>query len=410
MELDLIKRGAVEIIPEAGLKGKLQQAKKEKRPLRIKAGFDPSAPDIHLGHTVLLRKLRHFQELGHKVVFLIGDCTAMIGDPSGQSEMRKPLTRKEVEANSTTYVKQVSKILDTKDKKVFELRFNSEWFGSPGENIFGLDSILELTSRYTVARLLERDDFLKRYKAGKPISMVEFLYPLMQGYDSVKLKADIELGGTDQKFNLIVGRDLQGSYGQKEQVVITMPLLEGTDGVAKMSKSLNNHIGINEAPDSMFGKIMSVSDEMMWKYYELLTDEDLKKVKAAHPMQAKKDLAQQIVAQYHGKTKAQAAQKDFEKKFQKKDPFINMKTKEIKTDVGFVDGKLPLIFLLCDIIECVKSKAEFKRLIAQGAIKINGKTISDLDCKLELNKEQCIKVGKLRFFKIRISRSHKKLG
>jgi len=409
-QLDLIKRGAVEIIPEAGLKEKLQQAAKEKRPLRIKAGFDPSAPDIHLGHTVLLRKLRHFQELGHKVVFLIGDCTAMIGDPSGQSEMRKPLTRKEVETNSATYVKQVSKILDTKNKKVFELRFNSEWFGSPGKNIFGLDSILELTSRYTVARLLERDDFLKRYKAGKPISMVEFLYPLMQGYDSVKLKADIELGGTDQKFNLIVGRDLQGSYGQKEQVVITMPLLEGTDGVAKMSKSLNNHIGINEKPDSMFGKIMSISDEMMWKYYELLTDANIKEAKSAHPMQAKKDLAQQIVAQYHSKVKAQAALKDFEKKFQKKDPFITMKTEEVKTDVGFVDGKLPLAFLLCDRKECIKSKAEFKRLIAQGAIKINGKTISDLECKLELDKEQCIKVGKLRFFKIRISRSHKKLG
>ncbi len=396
-QLDIIKRGTVEIISEAELKSKLKSAISKKRSLRIKAGFDPSTPDIHLGHTVLLRKLRHFQELGHKVVFLIGDCTAMIGDPSGQSEIRKSLSRKEVEQNSATYVKQISKILDTKDKKVFELTFNSEWFGSPGKNIFGLDSILELTSKYTVARLLERDDFFKRYKAGKPISVVEFLYPLMQGYDSVKLKADIEIGGTDQKFNLLVGRSLQETYKKPPQTVITLPLLEGTDGVKKMSKSLKNHIGIDEKPDQMFGKLMSISDELMFKFYELLTDIDMSEVKRKHPMEAKKDLAREIIQQYHSKIKADKAQEDFEKKFQKRDPFTSLKTKACEVD------SLLLKNILCNTQPCRLSSGEFKRLIKQGAITVNGKKITDINYKLEPNKEQCIKVGKLKFLKLKLN-------
>ncbi|MDD5496040.1 MAG: tyrosine--tRNA ligase, partial [Candidatus Omnitrophica bacterium] len=303
-QLELIKRGAVEIIQSGELKKKLERAIKTNKALVIKAGFDPTAPDIHLGHTVLLRKLRHFQDLGHKVIFLIGDHTAMIGDPSGVSKTRPRLTKEEVEANAKTYQKQISKVLDM-DK--LEIRFNSEWLGK-----MDIGKIAELMSRYSVIRLLERDDFFNRYKEGKPISMLEFLYPLLQGYDSVALKADVELGGTDQKFNLLVGRDIQGLYNQEEQVVITMPLLEGLDGVQKMSKSLGNYVGINEPAKEMFGKLMSVSDELMYKYYELLTDEDTEKVKAEvkaqklHPKEAKVNLAKIIVAQYHG---ADAAKK-----------------------------------------------------------------------------------------------------
>ncbi|OGW78349.1 MAG: tyrosine--tRNA ligase, partial [Omnitrophica bacterium RIFCSPHIGHO2_02_FULL_46_20] len=262
-QLELIKRGTIEIIQADELKKKIEEAIKANKPLIIKAGFDPTAPDIHLGHTVLLRKMRHFQDLGHKVVFLIGDHTAMIGDPSGVSKTRPRLTNQEVEDNAKTYERQISKVLDTKKLKI---RFNSEWLGK-----MDIAAVAELMSRYSVTRLLERDDFFNRYRQQKPISMLEFLYPLLQGYDSVALKADVELGGTDQKFNLLVGRDIQGLYGQSPQVVITMPLLEGTDGINKMSKSLGNYVGINEPAKDMFGKLMSISDELMYKYYELLT-------------------------------------------------------------------------------------------------------------------------------------------
>jgi len=406
-QLDLIKRGVVEVISENELKAKLKSALSKKKPLRIKAGFDPSAPDIHLGHTVLLRKLRHFQELGHKVVFLIGDCTAMIGDPSGQSETRKPLTPKEVEKNATTYVKQVSKILDTKDKKVFELRFNSEWFGTPGKNIFGLDSIIELTSKYTVARLLERDDFLKRYKAGKPISVVEFLYPLMQGYDSVKLNADIEIGGTDQKFNLLVGRDLQGTYGQAPQVVLTLPLLEGTDGVKKMSKSLNNHIGIDEKPDVMFGKVMSVSDEMMFKFYELLTDVPLDEVKAMqskikseqlHPKKVKMDLAANIIEQYHSRQKAKTAKEEFDRVFKDKKLPTKIPVFAVPKE-KLQDGKIRLAQLLV-LAHLASSNSDAKRLIKQGAVTIDNKKSYDINHCVAVSKEIVIKAGKLKHAKI----------
>jgi len=390
-QLKVIKRGTVEVIQESELKEKLSSSIKEKHPLIIKAGFDPSAPDIHLGHTVLLRKLRHFQDLGHKIVFLIGDFTAMIGDPSGRNKTRPRLSKKEALKNAKTYQKQVNKILDAKKMKIV---FNSSWL----EKMSSIE-LAELASNYSVSRMLERDDFSKRYKEQKPINLLEFLYPLLQGYDSVHLKADVELGGTDQKFNLLVGRDLQNTYGQKPQIVITMPLLEGLDGVQKMSKSYDNYIGISDSPKDMYGKVMSVSDEMMHKYYELLTDIDLASIKEMHPMQAKKNLAKDIVRQYYGEAKAQEAQNGFEKAFQERDPFSDMKVVEMRT--SHEDGFL-LSTIVCDqqVLGMVKSKGEFRRLVDQGAIAVNGQKITDYQYKLEPNKEYCIKVGKTRFSKI----------
>ena len=350
----------------------------------IKAGFDPSAPDIHLGHTVLLRKMRHFQDLGHKAVFLIGDFTGMIGDPTGRNEMRKRLTEKEIKENAKTYKKQVFKILDEKNTEVV---FNSKWLKS-----MELKDALELTSHSTVSQLLARADFNERYKSGKDISLLEFMYPLLQGYDSVYLKADLELGGTDQKFNLLLGRELQKDYGQEQQVIIMMPLLIGLDGVQKMSKSFGNHIGIDEEPEEMFGKIMSVSDELMMQYYELLTDEDLAGIRKLHPMDAKKKLARQIVAEYHSETKAEAACRDFENKFQKRDPFTEL---ELETR--------PFIATLCEFLVSYKicpSKSEYRRLIEQGAIEVNGARIKSLEFKLKPSKEYRIKVGKKRFLKV----------
>ncbi len=385
-QLDIIRRGTVEMISEKELVSKLEKRKS----LIIKAGFDPSAPDIHLGHTVLLRKLRHFQDLGHKVVFLIGDFTGMIGDPTGQSRTRKALTRGEVEKNAKTYVKQVSKILNTSKRRFFECRHNSEWFSK-----FRFDNFVKLAQKYTVARLLERDDFEERLKKHKPISFLEFLYPLMQGYDSVKLKSDVEIGGTDQKFNMLVGRDLQRAhedYDKEPQAVITMPLLVGLDGTQKMSKSFGNHIGIDEAPEEMFGKIMSLSDELMLQYYELLTDENLEEVKKLHPMEAKKSLAQNIVEQYHGDKQARAARKDFENKFQKRDPFTELKLETKPYQKMLAD------FLVADKI--CPSKSEYRRLVEQGAIEVNGNRIKTIDFTLEPSKEYRIKVGKKRFLRI----------
>jgi len=386
-QLALIKRGAVEVIQERELKEKLTASVKEKRPLIIKAGFDPSAPDIHLGHTVLLRKLRHFQKLGHRIAFLIGDFTAMIGDPSGRTKTRPRLTKKEVLENAGTYQKQVGKILDVKKLK---LVFNNDWLGK-----MGAAEIAELASRYSVSRMLERDDFSNRYKQQKPISMLEFLYPLLQGYDSVHLKADVELGGTDQKFNLLVGRDLQGSYGQSPQVVITTPLLEGTDGVQKMSKSYDNYIGIDEPAKDMFGKIMSISDEMMWKYYELLTDIDLPSVKNMHPMDAKKRLAKEITAQYHGKKEAAKAQAGFKKAFQERDPFAELEARNIP-----VSGPLLIDVLHDRQVFSITSKSECRRLLEQGAVTVNGVKIYDINHKLKPGTEYRIKAGKTRFAKI----------
>jgi tyrosyl-tRNA synthetase len=384
----------VEILPsEQGLGQKIKAAAEAKQPLIIKAGFDPTAPDIHLGHTVLLRKLRHFQELGHKVVFLIGDYTAMIGDPSGVSKTRPRLTKEEVAENADTYKKQISRVLDI-DK--LEIRFNSEWF-----NKMDGTAMMELMSSYSAIRILERDDFANRFKQHKPIRMHEFLYPLLQAYDSVALKADIEVGGTDQKFNMLMGRDIQEHYGQKLQIVVTMPLLEGLDGVQKMSKSLNNYIGINEPPKEMFGKIMSVSDEMMLRYYELLTDMDMASVKDMHPMEAKKDLAGYIVKQYHGEAEAKKARAHFEQAFQKQDPFTGMKAQEF--DVNSPDGLLLAELFSSRQMLNLGSKSEFRRLVEQGAIEVNSRKISDFQYRLEAQKEYQIKAGKARFYKIIIN-------
>src|SRR6201984_1671325 len=312
-QLAYIKKGSVEIIREPELRSKLEKSRATGKPLRVKLGMDPTAPDLHLGHTVLLRKLKHFQDIGHTVIFLIGDFTGMIGDPTGRSATRPPLTRGQIEENAETYKAQVFKILDPV-KTVVD--FNSRWFSK-----FSAEDFIRLTAKYTVSQMLEREDFHKRFQEEKPIAMHELLYPLAQGYDSVALAADVELGGTDQKFNLLVGRELQRAYGQESQVVLTTPILEGLDGVQKMSKSLGNAIGIHEMPLEMYGKVMSISDEMMWRYYELLTDvqvAEIEKMKReAHPMQAKKDLARRIVADFHSAEAAVKAGEDWAKQFQK---------------------------------------------------------------------------------------------
>jgi len=395
-QLEIIKRGAVEIISEEGLRKKLEESLRKKNPLIIKAGFDPTVPDIHLGHTVLLRKLRQFQDLGHKVIFLIGDATALVGDPTGQSQARKMLTWDEVEKNALTYVKQVAKILNTKDSVVFERRHNSEWFSKHGfqeKNLppFTFEQFVELARRYTVARLLERDDFQKRMKENKPITFLELFYPLMQGYDSYKLRADIEIGGTDQKFNLLVGRDIQQAYGEPPQVVITMPLLEGTDGVQKMSKSYGNYIAINDDPNDMFGKIMSVSDEMMLKYYMLLTDEDLEAVRKKHPKEAKLDLAQDITRQYHGKDSAQKARVEFEGVFSKGGLPQEMPVYKLKKQ------KSGIIDILLDS-GLTGSKNEARRLIQQGGVSLGAERLDKED--IIVDKEGILKVGKRRFLKL----------
>ena len=312
-QLTYLKKGAAEIIREADLRAKLEKSSATGKPLRVKLGMDPTAPDLHLGHTVVLRKLKHFQDLGHTAIFLIGDFTGMIGDPTGRSATRPPLSREQVEQNAETYKAQVFKILDPK-KTVID--FNRRWMGA-----FTADDFVRLMAKYTVSQLLEREDFHKRFQEEKPISVRELLYPLVQGYDSVALEADVELGGTDQKFNLLVGRELQRAYGQDSQVVLTTPILEGLDGVQKMSKSLGNAIGIHELPLEMYGKIMSISDEMMWRYYELLTDVQVAEIdevkREAHPMQAKKDLARRIVADFHSAEAAAKAGEDWAKQFQK---------------------------------------------------------------------------------------------
>jgi tyrosyl-tRNA synthetase len=396
-QLEIIKRGTVEIILEEDLKKKLERAYKENKPLRIKVGFDPTAPDIHLGHTVLLEKMRQFQELGHEVIFLIGDFTGMIGDPSGKTETRKPLTREEVLKNAETYKEQVFKILDPKKTVIM---FNSEWFNE----MTALD-MCRLAGAETVARMLEREDFKKRFTEGRPITILEFLYPLLQAYDSVYLKADIELGGTDQKFNLLMGRQLMKIYGMEEQVIITMPLLEGLDGFQKMSKSLGNYIGINEPADEMFGKIMSINDELMLKYYELLSHisvqelEELKrdiKEGKINPRDAKDALAVEIVTRYHGKQQAEKARERFIKLFREKDIPEDIPTIEIKDE-----GEGVWIPKIIKEQGLSKSTSEAIRLIKQNAVKINNEVVKNSDTKLNKG-EYIIKVGKKRFLKFRI--------
>ena len=390
-QLKTIRRGTAEVIDEKDLAKLIDTGK----PLKVKAGFDPTAPDLHLGHTVLLHKMRQFQELGHEVIFLIGDFTGMIGDPTGRSETRKNLTPQEVQENAKTYLAQVYKILDPEKTTV---AYNSEWM-----NKFTSVNMIELAAHYTVARMLERDDFQKRLAKNLPVSIHELMYPLIQGYDSVALQSDIELGGTDQKFNLLVGRDLQRAYGQKPQVVLTMPLLEGTDGVQKMSKSLGNSIGVFDAPNEMFGKIMSISDDLMWRYYELLSQvsaQDLEVMKkqseagTLNPKNSKMDLAKEIVALYHSHELAGMALAEFENVFKKKN---------LPEDIPVVKGWGDKLKGICNILKdhnLTNSTSEARRLIQQGSVTINGEKISDVNQELPGNLEYLIKVGKKRFLKI----------
>ena len=395
-QLDLILRGSVEVIQQAELESKLTRSLKGHRPLRVKAGFDPTAPDLHLGHTVLIHKLKHFQDLGHQVIFLIGDFTGLIGDPTGVSETRKVLTKAQVQDNAKTYQRQIFKILNP-EKTVIE--FNSRWMEpmTAGE-------LIELAAHYRVARMLERDDFHKRFQNQKPISVHEFLYPLVQGYDSVALKSDVELGGTDQKFNLLVGRELQRDYGQEPQVVIKMPLLEGTDGVKKMSKSIGNYVALEDKAEDMFGKIMSISDLLMYRYYELLTTESLAAIKQMHPMEAKMQLAHQIVARYHNEVTASVARARFQEKFREHEfPEIPDVTKILHAgDMIGLDLQEESDIKFADLVaktSLVPSKSEARRLIIQGGVEIDGKKESDPDklISFKINQQRRLKIGKRKF-------------
>ena len=399
-KLEILKRGVEEIIPEKGLEKKLNKNK----PLIIKAGFDPTAPDLHLGHTVLINKLKQFQDLGHQVVFLIGDFTGMIGDPSGVSETRPILTAEQLKKNSETYQEQIFKILDKKKTKI---EFNSTWFKKMTSA-----ELINLSSKMTVARMLERDDFSKRYKGNKPISIHEFIYPLVQGYDSFELKSDVELGGTDQKFNLLVGRDIQKSFGMEEQIIMTLPILEGTDGVKKMSKSLNNYIGLKESPNDMFGKIMSISDDLMWRYFDLLSFKssvEIKELKkkteqGLNPMEAKKMLSAEIVTRFHGEEKALLAEKEFTNRFSKGNDPAEIKLIKLSMKASSV-SILDLLSSeeLGDYKLC-KSKSEARRMIAQGAVKIDGKKISDEAISVQNPSENTYQVGKLKHLKIKLKK------
>ena len=388
-QLALIARGAVEIISTKELGDKLAESLKDRRPLRVKAGFDPTAPDLHLGHTVLIHKLKHFQDLGHEVVFLIGDFTGMIGDPTGVSETRKPLTKEEVRQNAKTYERQIYKILDP-ERTIID--FNSRWM-----NRMTAEQLIHLSAQYSMARMLERDDFQKRYRDQKPISIHEFLYPLIQGYDSVALEADVELGGTDQKFNLLVGRELQRAYGQSPQVVLTMPLLEGTDGVRKMSKSFGNYIALEDPPEEMFGKLMSISDTLMWRYYELLTTEDVSAVKAMHPMEAKLNLASTIVARYHSPSAAADARAEFRQKFSEREFPVESAERTV------LSAEPMALVAVITQAGLAPSKTEARRLIAQGGVELDGEKVTDGDRILpaEPGREYRLKVGKKRFAVIR---------
>ena len=394
--LALLRRGADEILVEAELSERLRSG----RPLRVKAGFDPTAPDLHLGHTVLINKLRQFQELGHEVLFLIGDFTGMIGDPTGKSATRPPLTREQVEENARTYEAQIFRILDPQKTQVV---FNSSWMGE-----MRAGELIKLAATHTVARMLERDDFHKRYASAQPIAIHEFLYPLIQGYDSVMLKADVELGGTDQKFNLLMGRELQKHFGQTPQVVLTMPLLEGTDGVQKMSKSLNNYIGINEHPREMFGKVMSVSDRLMWRYYELLSLrrslDEIARMRASaergetNPKVFKIELAQEIVGRFHGRAAADEALADWELRFSQR------RMPEQMPEISLVadgEGVLGLPRLLKEA-GLTASTSEALRLIKQGGVRIDGERAADPEIEIRRGASHVLQVGKRRFVRVRV--------
>ena len=397
-EMELLKKGVEEIIDEEELFKKLERSRKEGRPLTVKAGFDPTAPDLHLGHTVLIQKLKQFQDLGHRVVFLIGDFTGMIGDPTGQSETRRALTSQEVQKNAQTYKEQVFKILDPEKTVV---AFNSQWLSA-----LGAEGMIKLAAKYTVARMLERDDFKNRYREGVPIYIHEFLYPLLQGYDSVALKADVEIGGTDQRFNLLVARDIQREYAQEPEVVMMLPILEGLDGVHKMSKSLGNYVGITEPPQEMFGKLMSISDELMWRYYELLSDlspGEIRTLKekvasgALHPKRAKMNLAKEIVARFHGPEAAEMAEEEFERVFKEK----KLPTEMPEFTVTSQGEKIWLARILT-AVNFARSTSEAIRAIQQGGVRWDGERITDKDAEIPCDdKEHVLKYGKKRFARIR---------
>ena len=396
-QITILRKGTVDCIPEDELRRKLDRSAKTGKPLRVKAGFDPTAPDIHLGHSVLIRKMRHFQQLGHTVIFLIGDFTGMIGDPSGRSATRPALTREQIDENAETYKQQIFKLLD---RELTEIRFNNEWFSK-----FGADDFVRLAGRATVAQLLERDDFKKRFQSQAPISLHELLYALAQGYDSVALESDIELGGTDQKFNLLMARQVQQSYGVKEpQLIMTMPLLEGLDGVQKMSKSLGNYIGITESPREIFGKVMSITDELMWRYYELLTDLSLKEINdlkgsaergERNPRDIKVELARRIIADFHSQQDAEEANREFDRQFREG---------QVPTDVPAIErdaASIKLVKLLATE-GLAPSVSEAQRLIAQGGVRINGERISDVKFELgsQAGEDALIQVGSRRFLRV----------
>jgi tyrosyl-tRNA synthetase len=391
--LETIRRGCEELIVGEELAKKLASGRK----LRVKLGLDPTAPDLHLGHTVVINKLRHFQELGHQVQFLIGDFTGMIGDPTGKNQTRPPLSREQILANAQSYREQVFKILDPAKT---EILFNSEW-----SDKLGAEGMIRLASRYTVARLLERDDFAKRFKANQPIAVHELLYPLMQGYDSVAMKADVELGGTDQKFNLLVGRELQKDFGQEPQVILTMPLLEGLDGKEKMSKSLGNYVGIAEPPQEIFGKLMSISDELMWRYIELLSFEPLSAVAkwkaevaaGANPRDVKARFAREIVARFHGAEAARGAEEDFEQRFREREAPNEMPEVSIKAPTGGI-----LIAPLLKQAGLTPSTSEAQRMIEQGGVKLDGEKVSDKTLKIQTGTTVVAQVGKRKFARIRV--------
>ncbi len=394
-QMDLIRRGTFEIIPEDELVKKLEKSIKENKPLNIKLGCDPSRPDLHIGHSVVLRKLAQFQELGHQAILIIGDFTGMIGDPSGRNVTRPALSLEEARQNGETYFEQASKILHEERTKIV---YNSEWLGK-----MSFEDVIRLASKYTVARMLERDDFTKRFKSGEPISLHELLYPLAQAMDSVAVKSDVELGGTDQKFNLLVGRDIQREFGVEPQVILTMPLLVGTDGVEKMSKSYNNYIGISDSPKEMFGKTLSISDELIYTYFELATDvsnEELSNIKnqldghQVNPRDLKRYLAKTLISMYHNKEASEEAEIEFDKIFIHKE--VPDDIPEIKIDNGTEIGILDLIVK----VNFAPSKGEARRLVVQGGVSLDGEKISDINAKISINKTKILKVGKRKFIKI----------
>ncbi len=401
-QLAYLHKGAAEIIRESDLRERLEKSRAAGRPMRVKAGFDPTAPDLHLGHTVLMRKLKHFQDMGHTVIFLIGDFTGLIGDPSGRSATRPPLSRQQIDENAETYKTQVFRILD---REKTEVRFNSEWLDK-----LGYEGFIRLAAKFTVSQMLEREDFHKRFMDEKPIAMHELLYPIAQGYDSVALEADVELGGTDQKFNLLMGRELQRHYGQPPQIVLTTPLLEGTDGVQKMSKSYGNYIGITEAPQEMFGKVMSISDELMWRYYELVTDvsmTDIERMKrevasgTAHPMKLKQDLGKRIVADFHSREAAEQAAQDWSRMFQKDEvpedlPVIGVRFEEVAApNAASVDGNVQVkLDKLLARTGLATSVTDGLRKVKQNAVKVDGELKSEVVVAVKLGAEFTLRAGK----------------